>query len=353
LRTQGIAFIVLEHCPGGTLRAQLSDSNVTPRQHLSILSCVASALEAAHAKAVIHRDLKPENILIDEHGLPRVVDFGLARLRGAGLSELTGHGDVMGTPIYMSPEQHRAEEPGPNSDVYSFGVMCYEAIMGELPLGRFAEPQLAGEDALCGLIARALSVDRGQRPSMQDFVGVLNERRALNSPADESGRAGSRGAATWASQPWRAIWAGGAALSLPPQWSYLLFIVTVAAAILRFIETRIPHWRLPPWPFLLVAAFGTIASAPLLFLLLGGFSRQAVWWVAILTPLFYLIWLLAEIHAVLPANEKESRAQQKTERVKSGRRAAARASSRRHSRRSRRRDTSQRVERHPGPTTRS
>jgi serine/threonine protein kinase len=50
---QGIAFIVLEHCPGGTLRAQLSDSNVTPRQHLSILSCVASALEAAHAKAVI------------------------------------------------------------------------------------------------------------------------------------------------------------------------------------------------------------------------------------------------------------------------------------------------------------
>jgi serine/threonine protein kinase len=208
----------------------------------------------------------------------------------------------------MSPEQHRAEEPGPNSDVYSFGVMCYEAIMGELPLGRFAEPQLAGEDALCGLIARALSVDRGQRPSMQDFVGVLNERRAPQlllrmRVAEQGSRVLLRGPRSRGGP----YGAGGAALSLPPQWSYLLFIVTVAAAILRFIETRIPHWRLPPWPFPLGGCVrhdclgSPLVSAP------GRASRVRLfggWQSSHPFSISFGSW--PRIHAVLPANEKES-----------------------------------------------
>ena len=95
---------------------------------------VAEAIDYAHGRGVIHRDLKPANILLDQHGYPRVTDFGLAK-RIEGDSGLTGSGQIMGTPSYMSPEQAggRSGEVGPAADVYALGATLYALTTGRPP----------------------------------------------------------------------------------------------------------------------------------------------------------------------------------------------------------------------------
>lgn len=100
------------------------------------MKTIAEAIHYAHQKGVLHRDLKPSNVLIDAHDRPRITDFGLAK-RIEGGSELTGTGQVLGTPSctpsYMPPDQAGAKrgQGGPASDVYSLGARC-----GSLPSSR-------------------------------------------------------------------------------------------------------------------------------------------------------------------------------------------------------------------------
>ena len=95
---------------------------------------VCEAIEYAHCRGVIHRDIKPANILIDGRGQPRVTDFGLAKCV-QGDSELTGSGQIMGTPSYMPPEQAGGErgDVGPAADVYSLGATLYCTVTGRPP----------------------------------------------------------------------------------------------------------------------------------------------------------------------------------------------------------------------------
>ena len=97
------------------------------------MGTLAGAVQAAHDLGIVHRDLKPGNVLYDEHGQPKVTDFGLAKR--AGGSDLTATQAVMGTPAYMAPEQARGETKfvGPQADVYSLGVILYECLTGTRP----------------------------------------------------------------------------------------------------------------------------------------------------------------------------------------------------------------------------
>ena len=139
----GRTFVVMEFLEGESLAECLSREQQLPEQRiLRIISQACSALAAAHAKGVVHRDIKPENLFLlkrKEQDFVKVVDFGISKsLRASGEEEeqtrLTQTGMVLGTPLYMSPEQARGDdELDHRVDVYALGVIMYEAAAGRVP----------------------------------------------------------------------------------------------------------------------------------------------------------------------------------------------------------------------------
>jgi serine/threonine-protein kinase len=135
----GRAFIAMELVRGRTLRARLHEGPLPLAEALRIARKIAGALARAHEKGVIHRDLKPENVMLADDGEIKLLDFGLAKPIVSGDSELgtattaTEHGRLLGTPMYMSPEQAKGWAIDAGSDVFSFGVMLYEMLTGRRP----------------------------------------------------------------------------------------------------------------------------------------------------------------------------------------------------------------------------
>ena len=126
------AFLVMEHCAGGSLADRLArDGAIAPGEAVALLAQVAAAVDAAHAAGIVHRDLKPANILFAGERV-KVADFGLARMLGGGDPQLTG-AHAIGSPLYMSPEQCQGLPAGPASDVYSLGVVAFELLTGAPP----------------------------------------------------------------------------------------------------------------------------------------------------------------------------------------------------------------------------
>src|SRR5215471_13667255 len=119
---------------GQSLSKKVAEGPLPAREAAEIVNVVAEAVQYAHDKGVIHRDLKPGNILLDKDGKPRVTDFGLAKLIESG-SDLTGTGQILGTPSYMPPEQAAAQVSavGRLSDVYSLGAVLYCLLTGRPP----------------------------------------------------------------------------------------------------------------------------------------------------------------------------------------------------------------------------
>jgi serine/threonine protein kinase len=122
-------YIAMEFLPGGTLAARIHEG-IASLDALRIVSQVARALDAIHARGIVHRDLKPGNILFCSDGRPAIVDFGLAKDLGRSTA-LTQAGGVMATPRYMSPEQCLGNAVDARSDLYSLGVIFYEMLTGK------------------------------------------------------------------------------------------------------------------------------------------------------------------------------------------------------------------------------
>ena len=130
----GLPFVALELLEGGSLADRLAGTPYPGRQAAELMVTLARAIHAAHLAGIVHRDLKPSNVLFDRDGIPKIVDFGLAK-RLEVKEGPTQTGQVMGTPSYMAPEQARGQirEVGPAADVYALGAILYEMLTGRPP----------------------------------------------------------------------------------------------------------------------------------------------------------------------------------------------------------------------------
>ena len=180
-----VAYLAMEVVRGEDLARYVEHRRLPPRECLRLLAKIARAVHHAHTRGVIHRDLKPANILVDEHGEPRILDFGVAHVIGDEATQLTAAGEILGTVPYMAPEQLAGEARAldPRCDVYALGVIAYRLLAGQMPypgiesmtvvgalgvllrqqpqrLSRVA-PQTRGD--IETLVMKAMAADRAQR----------------------------------------------------------------------------------------------------------------------------------------------------------------------------------------------
>ena len=130
---EGQMFIVMEYCEGKTLKRVIEKEMLSVRKVLDIGIQICEGLTIAHEKGIVHRDIKSDNIMLTPRGQVKIMDFGLAKLKGA--TKLTKTRSTLGTAAYMSPEQAQGEEVDQRSDIFSFGVVLYELLTGKLPFG--------------------------------------------------------------------------------------------------------------------------------------------------------------------------------------------------------------------------
>lgn len=192
----GEPFLVMELLQGEDLSLTLSKRKHFPATAaVRTLLPIACGLSLAHSRGIVHRDLKPENIFLaraeDDRVTPKIVDFGIAKLEGDGLGQhLTQTGELLGSPVYMSPEHARGEDVDQRGDIWAFSVVLYEMIAGHAPFsgGNYnavihsittADPaSIEGvggvDEALWTIMKRALAKDPADRwQSMQDLGEAL------------------------------------------------------------------------------------------------------------------------------------------------------------------------------------
>jgi serine/threonine-protein kinase len=177
----GLPYFSMEFVPGGTLAARLAGAPLPDRQAAALVRALAEAMAAAHRADVIHRDLKPANILLTADGVPKVTDFGLAKLLENG----PGQTVMAGTPSYMAPEQAGGpfKDIGPATDVYGLGAILYECLTGRPPfkaateaetLCQVRETEPASPRALAFICLKCLEKDPAHRyPSAQELAADL------------------------------------------------------------------------------------------------------------------------------------------------------------------------------------
>ena len=168
LTDSGRPYFVMEYVKGVPITEYCDATRLSVEERLNLFVQVCSALQHAHQKGIIHRDLKPSNILVapyDDKPVPKVIDFGLAKAMHQSLTEktlYTGHEMVLGTPLYMSPEQAQLNnlDIDTRSDIYSLGVLLYELLTGTTPIERKRFKEAAWDE-----VRRMIREEEPPRPS--------------------------------------------------------------------------------------------------------------------------------------------------------------------------------------------
>ena len=182
-------FIVMEYIDGIELKDKIKSGPIPFNESINIAAQIAEGLEAAHNKGIVHRDIKSQNIMITNDGKVKIMDFGLAKVKGG--TQLTKIGSTAGTAAYMSPEQTNGEEVDLRTDIWSFGVVFYEMITGKQPFkGDYEqaviysilneEPELQDNisDGLKSIIIKALSKNKESRyQSIKEMLSNLMDVR--------------------------------------------------------------------------------------------------------------------------------------------------------------------------------
>ncbi len=182
-RQDGVDFLVMEYIPGQTVAQKIAGGPSAEGEAASIGCQIAEALEEAHERGVVHGDLKSQNVMVTPKGWVKVLDFGLAKLRGALLERqetetVGGQEMVAGTLPYMAPEQLLRGEIDPRSDLYSLGVVLYQMGTGSLPFEERLPAALV--EAICH---RPPVSPRDLRPDLSRQFESIVLRLLLKDPA--------------------------------------------------------------------------------------------------------------------------------------------------------------------------
>jgi serine/threonine-protein kinase len=249
---EGELYLVMEYLVGTALSSELARGPMPLARGVDILEQMCAALARAHDLGVVHRDLKSDNILLSSRGgrkdFVKILDFGLAHL--AMDPRLAPKGAVFGTPEYMSPEQARGEEAGPQSDLYALGVLFFEMLTGQLPFrssdretllemqrtAHAPKPRTIKPDVLPAAEAITLKLlEKDRRKRFQDAHHLHEElkglQRSLPSTAWEVGAAGEMSAPP--APP-------------PPQAPGVIDWANRAALFSRMVSRAYPSGNAPP-----------------------------------------------------------------------------------------------------------
>jgi len=184
----GVPYTVLEYLEGEHLGDRVNRGRLPLQDTMRIAEAVTRALSAAHDKGVVHRDLKPENVILCAQGAVKVVDFGIAKLRGG--QELTAFNSILGTITYMAPEQLMAGKIDARADQFALGAIVYEMLSGDMPFGaegtipeiaervlRHQPPPIGGyPQSLLDVVLRAMAKEPGNRyPDVASFNEALKD----------------------------------------------------------------------------------------------------------------------------------------------------------------------------------
>jgi serine/threonine protein kinase len=199
---KGRPFFVMEQVEGSSLKEMIRQDRLSLEDSIKLAIGICKGLDKAHQIGIIHRDIKPANILLDSDKRAKILDFGLATIRGD--TKLTKTGSTLGTFGYMSPEQVKGEQVDHRSDLFSFGVVFYEMITAQAPFK--AETQAAAinailnntpeplrryksglPDSLQGLLDKAL--DKSPETRYQTASGILSDLKKMRKELDSDSSA--------------------------------------------------------------------------------------------------------------------------------------------------------------------
>ena len=193
LYIRGNYAISMEYFPSHTLGNEVNEKPLPLAKAVRFATDIATGMSVAHQSGIIHRDLKPANVLIDDSGLLKIVDFGVAAAQHQGDTQLTKTGYVIGSPKYMAPEQILGKKVDERADVYSLGVILYEMLTGEPPYhrgdhmavmyqhvqGKAKSPielNASIPPGLSEIVMKAMSVDKARRfQSMDELRSALEK----------------------------------------------------------------------------------------------------------------------------------------------------------------------------------
>ena len=172
---EGECFISMAYVEGKSIKGLVKEKTLSIEEILKIAIQIGEGLDAAHRKDIIHRDIKSDNIMLTREGVVKIMDFGLAKLKG--VTQLTKTGTTLGTVQYMSPEQAQGMEVDQRSDIFSFGVILYEMITGQFPF--------TGEHEAAVIYS---IVNETPEPLARYKVDVPEELQRINDKAIEKNR---------------------------------------------------------------------------------------------------------------------------------------------------------------------
>ena len=180
----GELFIAMAFYDGESLKQRIQRGPLPLASVLDILRQIASGLEAAHRAGIVHRDIKPANILLTAGGTVKILDFGLAKLIfHSEAQSVTNAGEVLGTLLYMSPEQLKGQDVDHRTDLWSLGVVAYELVSGTCPFR--SESNVSTSHQILNEEPRSLATT----PGVPSWLAVLIEQLLRKNPADRPGTA--------------------------------------------------------------------------------------------------------------------------------------------------------------------